>query len=143
MRFPHYRALIAAALLAACSAPSPPEEAVRAWLEAAETAIEEHDRGRLVEMIAEHYVDAHGNDRDAVEQRLRFYFLRNRNILIASKVEKLEIVGGTAAQVVLTAGLAGTDANAFDLRADAYRFELELVEENGEWLLIGADWNEL
>lgn len=143
MRFPHYRALIAAALLAGCSAPSPPEEAVRAWLEAAEAAVEERDRGRLVEMIAEHYVDAHGNDRAAVEQRLRLYFLRNRNILVASNVEELEIIGGTAARVVLTAGLAGTEANAFGLRADAYRFELELVEEDEEWLLIGADWNEL
>ena len=134
---------MAAALLGACSAPSPPEEAVRAWLEAAETAVEERDRGRLIEMIAEHYVDAHGNDRDAVDQRLRLYFLRNRNILIASTIEELEIVGGTAAHVVLTAGLAGTDANAFGLRADAYRFDLELVEEDGEWLLIGADWSEL
>lgn len=134
---------MAAALLAGCSAPSPPEEAVRAWLEAAEAAVEERDRGRLVGMIAGHYVDARGNDRVAVEQRLRLYFLRNRNILIASNIEELEIVGGTAAHVVLTAGLAGTDANPFGLRADAYRFELELVEEDGEWLLIGADWSEL
>ena len=131
------------AVLAGCSAPTPPEEAVRAWLEAAETAVEERDRGRLVGMLAEHYADGHGNDRAAVDQRLRLWFLRNRNILIASRIEKLEIVGGTAAHVVLTAGMAGTDANAFGLRADAYRFELELVEEGGEWLLIGADWSEL
>lgn len=94
-------------------------------------------------MLAEHYVDARGNDRDAVDQRLRLYFLRNRDILIASRIEELEIVGGTAAHVVLTAGLAGTDSNAFALRADAYRFELELVEEDGKWLLIGAEWSEL
>lgn len=134
---------MAAALLAGCSASTPPEEAVRAWLEAAQTAVEQRDRGRLVEMIAEHYVDARGNDRDAVDQRLRLYFLRNRNILVASNIEKLEIVGKTAAQVVLTAGFAGARANAFGLQADAYRFELELVEEDGKWLLIGARWSEL
>lgn len=134
---------MAAAVLAGCSAPTPPEAAVRAWLEAAETAVEERDRGRLVGMLAEHYVDAHGNDRNAVDQRLRLWFLRNREILVASRIQELEIVGGTAAHVVLTAGMAGTDANAFGLRADAYRFELELVEEDGEWLLIGADWSEL
>lgn len=130
-------------MLAGCSAQTPPEEAVRAWLAAAETAVEERDRGRLVGMLAAHYADAHGNDRTAVDQRLRLWFLRNRDILVASRIEELEIVGGTAAHVVLTAGMAGTAANAFGLRADAYRFELELVEEDGEWLLIGADWNGL
>ena len=144
MRLPHYRALIAlAAVLAGCSAPSPPEEAVRAWLEAAETAVEERDRGRLIDMLAEHYVDARGNDRAAVDQRLRLFFLRHREILIASHIEELQVVGGTAAHVVLTAGMAGTDAHAFGLRADAYRFELEFVEQDGEWLLIGADWRPL
>ena len=134
---------MATAVLAGCSAPSPPETAVREWLEAAETAVEERDRGRLVDMIAEHYVDARGNDREALSQRLRLYFLRNREIVIASHVEELEVIGGTAAQVVLTAGMAGADANAFGLRADAWRFELELVREDGEWLLIGAQWSEL
>ncbi len=132
-----------AAVLAGCSTPSPPDAAVRAWLEAAETAVEERDRGRLIDMLAEGYVDTRGNDRAAVDQRLRLYFLRNREILIASHVEDLQIVGGTAAHVVLTAGMAGADANAFGLRADAYRFELELVEQDGEWLLIGADWSAL
>lgn len=132
-----------AAVLGGCSAPSPPEEAVRAWLEAAETAVEERDRGRLINMLAEEYVDTRGNDRAAVDQQLRLWFLRNREILIASRLQDLQVVGGTAAHVVLTAGMAGADATGFGLRADAYRFELELVEQDGEWLLIGADWSAL
>ncbi|HEX2138326.1 MAG TPA: hypothetical protein VHG33_01305 [Woeseiaceae bacterium] len=134
---------MAAAVLAGCSPPSPPEAAIREWLEAAETAVEERDRSRLVEMIAEHYVDARGNDRESVNQRLRLYFLRNREIIVASRIEELEVIGGTAAQVVVTAGLAGADGNAFGLRADVWRLDLELVQEEGEWLLIGAQWSEL
>jgi hypothetical protein len=131
------------AALAGCSSPSAPEAAVRAWLEAAETAVEERDRSRLIDMISGNYADSRGNDRAAVDQRLRLYFLRNREILIASSIEELTIIGGTAARVVLTAGMAGADADRLGFSADAYRFELELEQIDGEWLLIGAAWNEI
>lgn len=138
----HYRTILLAALLSGCGAPATPEEAVRTWLEKAETAAEGRDRDTLLAMISERYVDGDGNDRSAVGQRLRLYFLRHRNIVIASDVEELAVSGGTAARVVLTAGLAGRDASALGFSAERLRFELELEQEDGEWRLIGARWRE-
>lgn len=138
----HYRTILLAALVAGCSAPEAPEEGVRAWLEKAEAAVEARDRDTLVDMISERYVDAEGNDRDAVDKRLRLYFLRHRNIVIASDIEELIVSGGTAARVVLTAGMAGRDGSPLGFSAERRRFELELEQDGGEWLLIGARWSE-
>ncbi|MGH8167664.1 MAG: hypothetical protein ACREQ1_10515 [Woeseiaceae bacterium] len=138
---------IAASLLCtaigAC-APSPgPEEAVRLWLQEAEAAVEARDRDGLVELISERYTDARGNDRTNLEQILRAAFLRNRNIVLVSKIDELTIIGDTAAQVRLTAGMTGAGGGALGLRADAYRFELELENDGDRWMLIGARWTEL
>lgn len=140
----HYRTILLAALLAGCSAPAAPEDAVRAWLERAEAAVEARDRDTLLELVSERYVDQEGNDKDGVGQRLRLYFLRHRNILIASDVEKLIVSGGTAAEVVLTAGMVGRDASALGFGAERLRFELELEleQEDGAWRLVDARWTE-
>lgn len=138
----HYRTILLAALLTGCSAPDAPEAAVRDWLEKAEAAAEARDRDTLVGMISNRYFDAEGNDREAVGRRLRLYFLRHRNIVIASNVEELVVSGGTAATVVLTAGMVGRGGGTLDFGAERLRFELELVEDGGEWLLIGARWSE-
>jgi len=138
---------IAAALvctaIGAC-APSPgPEEAVRLWLQEAEAAVEARDRGGLMEMISERYTDARGNGRSDLDQILRVLFLRNRNILLVSKIDELTIIGDTAAQVRLTAGMTGAGGGVLGLSADAYRFELDLENDGDGWMLIGARWAEL
>ena len=49
-----------------------------------------------------------------------------------------------AARAVVHAGMLGQRSGAELLGgvdADLYRFELELVNEGGEWRIIGADWD--
>jgi hypothetical protein len=51
--------------------------------------------------------------------------------------------GEDAARAVLHAGMVGqrTGAALVDgIDADLYRFELELVNDGGEWQIIGADY---
>ena len=143
MALTHYRTILLFAALAACSSATAPEDAVLAWLGKAETAVEERDRRRLVDMVSENYVDARGNDRQAIDGTLRVLFLRNRNIVLASNVEELTIVGETAASVILTAGMVAANGGARGFAAEVYRFELELAHDGDEWLLIGARWGEL
>jgi hypothetical protein len=133
----------AVTLLGGC-APSPgPEEAVRLWLNEAEAAVEGKDRRALLEMISERYEDARGNNRSDIDNILRAYFLRTRNIVLASKVDELAVIGDSAANVLLTAGMVGTEVGIVGLKADAYLFELELENDGDQWKLIGARWAEL
>lgn len=138
----HYRTILLAALLAGCGTPSTPEQEVRDWVAAAEAAVEARDRGTLVDMISESYVDGRGNSRADLDRRLRLWFLRHRNIVISSSIEELAVTAGTAARVVLTARMAGTGQSVLGFSADSERLELELVRQGGEWLLIGASWRE-
>ena len=120
-----------------------PEEAVRAWIDAAETAAEDKDRHGLLAMISENYADARGNGYVQIGSMLRFYFLRQQSVILFTSIDDIVVMGETAAQVTLTVGMAGTDASALGVRADAYNFELELENTDDEWMLIGARWGEI
>jgi hypothetical protein len=131
-------------LLSGCGEPgNSPEEEVRRWIADAQAAVEAEDRGALIGMLAENYADTRGNDRNAIDQTLRFWFLRQDSIVLISNIEDIRISGETAALVTLTAGMAGSNDAAFGFTADAYRFELELESDGDEWLLVAARWGEL
>ncbi len=120
-----------------------PEEALRAWVDAAEAAAEDKDRRGLLTMISENYADSRGNDHEQIGGMIRFYFLRQKSVTFITSIHDIVVMGDTAAQVSLTVGMAGTDASALGVRADAYNFELELENTGDEWMLIGARWGEI
>ena len=108
----------------------------------AELAKEKNRRG-LVQMISPDYTDARGNDRDAIEDMFRFYFLRAGDIALLTRIEELTVYGDSAADLLLTVGMAGRTDGVLGFNADAYRFEMELERDGDDWLLIGARWGEL
>jgi len=130
------------AFLAGCGGGSEagPEEALRAWVEAAEAAAQNKDRHDLLAMISENYADSRGNDHQQIGNMLRFYFLRQQSVAFLTSIDDIVLMGDTAAQLNLTVAMAGTDASALGVRADAYNFELELENTDDEWMLIGARW---
>jgi hypothetical protein len=146
MRFPGI-ALIGALIGACGGSPDAPDEALRRWVANAQAAAESEDRDALMSMLSENYADARGNDYTAVEQMLRFYFLRQDSVVLISKIDEIAISGASgadlAALVKLSVGMAGANDAALGFSADAYRFELELEQDGDDWLLIAARWGEL
>jgi len=142
------RALVlvaAAALLAsACGGPGTPADAqVRDWVSRGIEAAEGKQRRELVGMISPAYADARGNERDAVEDMLRFYFMRMNSVELVTSIEEINVIGDSAAEVLLTVGMAGTHDGVLGFSADAYRFSLELEQVAGDWQLISARWGEV
>lgn len=141
-------ALLSVALLAAagCSpAPGDPEAELRAWVAAMEAAVEREDRGAFLDQVAEGYSDARGNSRSDVDGMLRLYFLRADRISLLTSIDTVSVHGGTAAEVTLTAGMAGATDAVLGFSADAYRFELELERQGDDgdyrdWKLLSARW---
>lgn len=130
--------------LTACGAPDEsPEQQIRDWIARGETAAENKDRGELLDMISPGYADARGNDRERIGDLLRAYFFRQNSIALLVDVDEITVNADTAALVNLTVGMAGTNAHALGLRADAYNFEFELQKPDDDWLLIGARWGSL
>jgi hypothetical protein len=130
------------ALGAGCST-SDPEAEIRALLSAAEDAAEARDGGFFADLIGPSYVDARGNDRAALVRAIRGYFLANQRVEVVSRIDAVTLEGGDAARATIHAGLVGQRAGAAligGLDAELYRFDLELVRADGEWLIIGAAW---
>jgi hypothetical protein len=133
---------LAAALAAGCGA-TDPETEIRALLAAAEQAAENRDVGFFADALGAAYRDARGNDRDELVRSIRGYFIVNQRIEMVSRVEQVVLEGEDAAQAVVYAGMVGrrTGAALLDgVEADLYRFDVELVNEGGNWRIIGADY---
>lgn len=137
-------ALALVVLQCACSAPSTgPESEIRGWLDRGVAATEAKERGELMDMISPAYADARGYNRARVGNILRVYFRRMNRIELITTVNEIAIMGDTAAEVLLTVGMAGTKDSLLGFSADAYAFSLELEKRGGDWLLISARWGEL
>lgn len=139
----HAAVALAAATLSGCGDVPPPEEALRSWVAAAESAAEDKDHGALLELVSPDYADARGNDRDSIGRMLRYWFLRQKRIALLVDIDDVEVMQDTAAQLALRVGMAATNNRALGFSADAYRFELDLARRDGDWQLIAARWGEL
>ena len=135
--------LLCGALSACGDPPSSLEESIRAWVAQGQQYAEEKDRNGLVDMISPAYADARGNERNDIENMFRLYFLRQHNIELLTNIESIEVFGETAAKLDLTVGMAGTNDGVLGFSANAYNFEMELVREGDDWLLISARWGEV
>ena len=131
-------------LLCACSSPSTgPEAEIRGWLDHGIAATEAKERGELLDMISPAYADSRGYNRSRIGDVLRVYFLRMNSIELITRVDEIKVMGDTAAEVLLTVGMAGTKDSLLGFSADAYQFSLELEKNAGDWQLISAQWAEL
>ena len=94
-------------------------------------------------MVSPAYADSRGNNRDDIENMLRYYFLRQQQVALIPRIDELQIFSDSAAELTLQVGMAGTNDNVLGFSADAYRIEMELVREDDDWLLIYARWGGL
>lgn len=104
---------------------------------------EAKDRRGLVDMISPAYADARGNSRDDIENLFRLYFLRQNNIQLITSIDDVRVIGDSAAELELTVGMAATNEGVLGFSADAYKFEMELVRDSDDWLLISGRWGEV
>lgn len=133
---------LAAALTTGCGT-GDPEAEIRALLAAAEQAAENRDVGFFGDALGAAYRDARGNDRDELIRSIHGYFIARQRIDMVSSVDEIVLEGEDAARAVVYAGMAGRrmgTALLDGVDADLYRFELELVNEGGNWRIIGADY---
>lgn len=132
------------ALLAGCSSSmSDPEAELREWVATAEAAAEDRDRRGFMALVSPSYADGRGNDAESINKIVLATLLRQKSISVLTKIDSIEVSAGTAAEMSVTVGMAGTRSQSFGLDADAYRFELDLVREAEGWQLIAARWGAL
>ena len=138
---PSLLAWVVCLTLSACGGPaSAPEEEIREWVRVGVEAAQAKERRQLVGMISPAYADARGNDRNAIENILRAYFMRMNNVELVTSIEDIQVIGDTAAAMVIKVAMAGTHDGVLGFSADAYRFAFELQRNGDDWQLIAARW---
>ncbi|HEY8521466.1 MAG TPA: hypothetical protein VIN61_15425 [Gammaproteobacteria bacterium] len=133
-----------AAPLAGCGAPEDPAAAIHELVAAAERAAEARDTSFFRDHVAAGYRDARGNDRDALINLIRGYFLTHPRIEVVSRVSEVVLHGDDAATVTVRAALVGRrdgEPLLTGLDGDLHRFEIDLVLDGGEWQVIRAEWD--
>ena len=118
------------------------EAEIRALLGEAAEAAEARDVGFFGDVIGDAYRDTRGNDREQLITCDSRVLHREPTHRVASRIDEVVLEGADAARAVVHAGWLGrAGANLSDgVNADLYRFDLELVNDGGEWQIIGAKW---
>ena len=136
--------LVMLGLLQACSNNEmTPEDQIRQYIEAGVAAAEARNSGDLADLIHDSYQDQRGYDRNKLEQLVKIYFLRHKNIYLFTKINKIDLFSPDKALVTMHVAMAGnriSDASVLtSLRARVYKFELSLLRDDS-WLLQEARW---
>jgi len=137
-----FRILLASIVLASCAREDSPEQRVRAVISQAEQAAEARDVGAAIELVARDYRDSRDFDRRELRQFVHGYFVLNQGIRLLVRVDDVRFPADELAQARVTVGMLGTrsdGAEDWDLAAEIYELDVELVSEDGEWRLRRAD----
>ena len=137
------RRLALAALLAfaGCGAPGTPEDEVRAFVDAAESAAEARDASALKDLVADDYQDRQGRTAGDVRNFLHAWLVAHPSVNLLTRIDRIELEGTELARFEVTVGLLGREVKGdsdWSLAFEVERLDIRLAREDGEWKVIGA-----
>lgn len=142
------RAMYAASclLLVACGTePSPPEQQVRTLIESVQQSIEEGSVRQAGDLLHERYSDPRHANRHAAMRTLFGITQRHRGVHLFTVIKTINLAAQQdSADAVVYVAMTGVPVESMQalvsLKADLYRFDLGLVEESGQWLVLSTHW---
>jgi hypothetical protein len=138
--------LVVCLTLAACSADQiSAEDRVRALIDAMEQSVEAGSVREAISFLHADYKDPRHTDRQAAGRTLFGISQRHRDIHLFTLTKTVELTpqqdSATAVVFVAMTGIPVESVEALiSVRADLYRFELVLVEEEGDWRILSSRW---
>ena len=138
--------LVLCLTLAACSGDQiSAEDRVRALIDTVEQSVEAGSVRKTVHLLHADYTDPRHNGRQAASRTWFGITQRHRNIHLFTLTKTVELTpqqdSATAVVFVAMTGIPVESVEALiSVKADLYRFELALVEEEGEWRILSSRW---
>lgn len=121
-----------------------PEDRIREMLSAGEEAVEGRSVSDVSRFLSEQYHDDTGRQRGQLQKLLAGYFLTHQSIHLLVQINRIEFTDESTAETTLFVALAGRPVNSvtqlISIRADLFRFDLNLREEQGEWQVLSGRW---
>lgn len=140
-------ALFVTLVFSACSDDNDtPENQVRTFIQTATELAENRDALELKTLIAKDYSDDNGLNKASLVRLAAGYFLRNRNIHLLTRIHSIDFPIQNQAKVTIYVAMAGSPVSAIEsltnVRAQLYRFDLQLIHRKSEWLIRSAHWRQ-
>jgi hypothetical protein len=138
--------LVCCLMLAACSGGQiSAEDRVRALIDAMEQSVEAGSVREAIGFLHADYKDPRHTGRQAAGRTLFGLTQRHRDIHLFTLTKTVELTpqkdSATAVVFVAMTGIPVESVEALiSIKADLYRFELVLVEEDGEWRILSSRW---
>ena len=133
-------------MLAACSGDKlTAEDRVHALIDAMEQSVEAGSVREAIRFLHADYKDPRHTGRQAAGRTLFGITQRHRDIHLFTLTKTVELTAqkdsATAVVFVAMTGIPVESVEAvISVKADLYRFELVLVEEDGEWRILSSRW---
>ncbi len=131
--------LLTAVLLAGCGQPDSPEQIIADNLAQLEEGIEQKDPDQVLDLIHENFSTRSGADKLWIKRTMAFYMIKHTKIEIVSSGLDIEMQpeSANAGFSALVTGGAGLIPE----QGAIYQVETEWRLQDGDWLLVYADWS--
>ena len=131
-------------LLTGCAEDESPEQQIRDTVDAAADAVERRALTEVKALISPGYQDREQRSRRDLTQLLAGYFFRHKSIHLLTQINRIRFPQPEQAEVLLFVAMAGRPiedvAQLTAFRARLYRIDLQMVREDGEWLVNSGRW---
>lgn len=121
------------------------EQQIRKMLAEMETAVQERSLEKVKSHVSPDYYDQWHPNRRAALRSLIIYFQGHTSIHLLTKISELTLSDDEkSASLVAYVGMAGKPIENADyliaLNAELFRFDIGLVNDDGDWLVANASW---
>ena len=138
--------LFAVFALAGCAgAPDDPERQIRDLVATLEQSAEARETGPFRDALVETYADNRHRNRAAALQSLRAYLHYYGNLHLFSVVRSIDVdAAGERAEAVVFVALTAIPVESVgqlvSVKADAFRFDVQLVHDDDRWQVAASAW---
>lgn len=130
--------------LFSCRQRTDPETVAFEFIEQVESAIEDHSIKGLQNLISDSYHDELNRDRQDLKGIASVYLFRSNSVHLFIDIKSIEPLSDSLLRCRLLVAFASTPINDKNLlpriNADCYWFDIEIIEEDGNWKLASAVW---
>ena len=126
-----------------------PKKQIRTVIDKLELAVEKRSVALFKEHISVDYKDKRHSDRQRAIGSLFRYFQRNKNINLFTRIRNIEINEKNPEHAIASVNVAmtGTQVDSTEklltLKADVFRFDIDLENTDDQWLITGAEWKRI
>ena len=139
--------IIAYAVILVSCGPKTDEDQIRELMKEAGQHIENKNITALMGLISDDYSDFQGRDKSQTQGMVQTYFNEFRGIVVHVLGTRIDEIHLSEASIQTDAAISSGAALALrklvPVSTDNYRFDIELIKKQGQWLIRYAHWKHI